>query len=410
MKLKNVGAYFAKILSLLLLALVVPLSAGAEDAPAAGEELMIAGRPFSVTPGPEPGMFTCRWGDETVEWKPKPWHPADYKEIGPNIYRRWAESGLPYPWEVPLEKRVKNFSGAEVHDRSYTALYFNEFGENYIAEWNIDLMDADGTERNKTLFQWMVSYRINQDGLPKGMMGKVRARYMFAFTAPNDFRGLGITTTLYHGKKFNDEFLYLPAQRRTRRLPMAARQDIIPGSIAHWEDFPQTKPFADIDYNRVGYELYAGKPADVFGFREGDDRIEGEIVNMGIDGVCEPSYVLEIVPQKKGYWYAKQRRVIGILTGSSWWEEAYNSKGEVMRERVNRRSIAYADPRLQNQYEGLEPWQLVWGGEHFYEPLTGFKMSWYMTKFYINLESMPRDLVGVNNLSKEPVRKILFWE
>ena len=81
-----------------------------------------------------------------------------------------------------------------------------------------------------------------------------------------------------------------------------------------------------------------------------------------------------------------------------------------MRERVNRRSIAYVDPRLKNQYEGLEPWQLVWGGEHFYEPLSGFRMSWYMNQFYINLETMPRDLVGVDNLSKEPVRKILFWE
>ena len=71
--------------------------------------------------------------------------------------------------------------------------------------------------------------------------------------------------------------------------------------------------------------------------------------------------------------------------------------------------MAYLDPRLQNPHAELEAWQMIWGGEHFYEPLSGFQMSWYMNKFYINLHDLPRDLVGVDNLSKEPIRKILFW-
>ena len=432
MKSSSIVAYSTLTFSLLLVVLVAPLSAVAEPywkiasfeekekirrgeaeyLPTEEElstEMMVAGKLWTVKPGEEAGTFDCQWGDEKVVWRPKPWHPADYKKIGPNIFKRWIAPGLPYPWEVPLEKRVDTFKGAEVHDRSYTALYFNEFGESYITDWNIDLMSADGVERNKTLHEWMIAYRINQEGLPKGLVGKVRARYMFTFVAPNDFRGLGITTTVYFGEKFNDEFLYTPAARRVRRLPMAARQDIIPGSIVRWEDFPQNKPFPDIDYTRKGFELYKGVPNNVFGMREGDDRIHGEIVNEGIDGVCEPSYVLEIVPKNKGYWYGRQRRVIGILTGSSWWEEAFNWSGEVFRERVNRRSMAYLDPRLQNPYKELEAWQMIWGGEHFYEPLSGFQMSWYMNKFYINLHDLPRDLVGVDNLSKEPVRKILFW-
>ncbi len=397
-----IGTSAAIALYLLVLALVAPLSAIAE-------ETMILGKPYSVTPGDEPGTFVCKWGDEEALWKPKPWHPSDYLDVGPNIYMRWAQEGLPYPWENTLKER-EAFDGRELHDRSYTALYFNEFGQNYITDWNIDLSSPDGTERNKTLHEWMLAYRINTDGLPKGLIGKVRARYMFTFVAPNDFRGLGISTTIYYGEKFNDEFLYTPAARRVRRLPQAARQDIIPGAIARWEDFPQVKPFPDIQYNIVGSELYAGRPDNEFGHRVGEDRTHGEKVNWGIDGVCEPSQVIEIVPDSPDYWYAKQRRVIGIMTGSSWYEEIFNSKGEITRTRSNRRSVAHSDPRLQNANEELEDWQLIWGGEHFYEPLSGFSMSWYMNKFWINEKTIPRDVVNVDNLSKEPVRKILFWQ
>ncbi len=396
------GTYIT--LLILIVTLVAPLSVGAEDVE------MILGKPYTITLGDEPGTFVCKWGDETVVWKPKPWHQSDYLDVGPEIYNRWTQPGLPYPWEKSLEERLAEFDGAEIHDRSYTALYFNEFGENYITDWNIDLTSPDGTQRNKTLYEWMLSYRINQDGLPKSLIGKVRARYMFTFVAPNDFRGLGISTVIYYGQKFNDEFLYTPAARRVRRLPQAARQDIIPGTIVRWEDFPQVKPFPDIDYKVVGHELYAGRPDTEFGHRVGEDRTRGEIVNVGMDGVCEPSYVLEITPKSSSYWYAKQRRVIGIKTGSSWFEEVFNAKGEVTRIRSNRRSIAYIDPRLQNANEQLEDWQMIWGGEHFYDPLSGFSMSWYMNKFWINYKSIPRDIVSVDNLSKEPVRKILFWE
>ena len=398
MKTRKIFAVFSLGTAGALLALLGP--SGSSSA----EEIM--GKEYTVAAGTEPGTFVCQWGDETVNWKPQPWHPSHYRELGPRVYDLWTQPGLPYPWELPLTERVQQ-SGREIHDRSYTALYFNEFGDNYITDWSIDLTSPDGTARNKNLFEWMVAYRLNQEGLPKSLIGKVRAQYMFVFTAPNDFRALGISTTIYHGEKFNDEFLYTPAARRVRRLPQAARQDIIPGTIARWEDFPQVKPFPDINYNIVGTTLYAGQPDGSFGFQM---ETRGEKKTLGIDGVCEPSYILEIVPKSSSYWYAKQRRVIGIKTGSSWYEEIFDSKGEVTRKRVNRRSIANADPRLQNPSSDLEDWQMIWGGEFFMDTKSGFRMDWYMDKFWINYDKMPRNIVNLDNLRKEPVRKILFWE
>ncbi|MCY4361353.1 MAG: DUF1329 domain-containing protein [Gammaproteobacteria bacterium] len=367
---------------------------------------MILGKEYSVSPGTEPGTYVCKWGDETVNWKPQPWHNSSYAEIGPNIYDRWTQAGLPYPWEISVEERVKQ-DGPEIHDRSYTALYFNEFGDNYITEWSIDLISPNGTIRDKRLFEWMVAYRLNQEGIPKSLVDKVRAQYMFTFVAPNDFRGLGMSTTIYYGEDFNDEFLYLPAARRVRRLPQAARQDIIPGTIVRWEDFPQVKPFPDIDYEVVGYTLYGGQPEGTMGFTT---ETKGEKVNVGLDGVCEPAYILELTPHSKSYWYAKQRRIIGIKTGSSWYEETFDSNGELTRQRVNRRAIANTDPRLQNGNDPIEDWQMIWAGEYFYDPKSGFRMDWYMNTFWINYDEMPRDIVSLDNLSKEPVRKILFWE
>lgn len=375
---------------------------------ATAADQMIAGKPYSITPGDKPGTFVCKWGDETVNWEPKPWQHPDYRETGPAIYDRWTQPGLPYPWELSVDERVAQ-TGAEIHDRSYTALYFGEFGENYITRWAIDLISPDGTHRDKELHEWMVSYRRNKAGLPASEVEKVRAKYMFTFIAPNDFRGLGISTTIYHGDKFNDEFLYTPAARRVRRLPQAARQDIIPGTIMRWEDFPQVKPFPDIDYKVVGYTLYGGQSSDTIGFRV-QGQTKGETVGIGIDGVCEPSYVIEFTPQSKSYWYAKQKRIIGIKTGSSWYEEVYDSKGEIMRHRVVRRSIAKGDPRMQNAKPDLEDWQMIWGQEYIWEPKTGFRMDWYMNQFWLDYDAMPRDIVNLDNLQKEPTRKILFWE
>ena len=49
-------------------------------------------------------------------------------------------------------------------------------------------------------------------------------------------------------------------------------------------------------------------------------------------------------------------------------------------------------------------------GEFFFEPKSGFRMDWYMNKFWVNYDDMPRNVVNVDNLAKEPVRKILFWD
>ena len=333
------------------------------------------------------------------------------------LYNRWTQPGLPYPWNYTMEER-QTMPGTELQDRAYTSLYLSEFSRNYMTHWAIDLTSPDGTPRNKELFEWMTAYRMDTAGIAEDLIGKVRCNYSFVFVAPDDFRGLGIVTTIYFGEKFNDEFLYTPSSRKIRRLPQAARQDVIPGTIGRWEDFPQVKPFSDIDYVVKTTALYNGPPEGTYAYTL---NTREENINYGIDGVGEPSFVYELRPHSDSYWYGLQRWMVGMKSLSSWYEEAYDHKGEIFRLRVNRRGLAAEDPRLRNKegpfmgnkgqtYPALHGWELMWGGEHITEVNTGFRMSWYMIEFWYDYPSMPRDIVNLENLRKEPVRKIIFWE
>ncbi|MGD9763977.1 MAG: hypothetical protein AB7V27_09710 [Candidatus Binatia bacterium] len=377
---------------------------------------MIAGKPYKITPGEKPGTFNVSWGDESMVWEPKPWHTKSLKDQGPAVYDRWIQPDLPFPWEHTIAERL-NYSGAEVHDRMWTPYDFNEYGANYITVWGVDLTSPDGTPRNKVLFEWCRAYRRDPRGLPDDQIGKVRAKYSFIFVAPDDYRGLGINTTIFFGDKFNEEYLYTPSSRKIRRLPQAARQDIIPGTIGRWEDFPQVKPFPDIDYKVVGYTLYKGQPDGTFGYSM---DTEAEKINVGMDGIGEPCRIYEQHPHSSSYWYGKKVNICGIKSGTCWYETLYDHSGELSRTRVMRRPICNEDPRLQNKtFQGanedvpkdkLEDWQTIWGGEHLTDLKSGFTMTWYIQKFWIDYDNMPRDIVNVENLTKEPVRKILFWE
>ena len=214
----------------------VPAQRGEPVAPAPEEEYLheevIFGKPYRIWPGPKDGTFVVSWGDQSFLWEPKPWQPESLQKAGPIMYERWVEPDVPYPWSDSIEERQK-YAGADIHDRAYTALYFGEAGLNYMTQWNVEMFSPDGTPRHTEAFEWATAYRRDLGGLAGDLVGKVRSNYSFVFIAPDDVRGLGIAVTIYHGQKYNDEFLYTPSSRKVRRLPQGARQDIIPRTIAH---------------------------------------------------------------------------------------------------------------------------------------------------------------------------------
>ena len=88
------------------------------------------------------------------------------------------------------------------------------------------------------------------------------------------------------------------------------------------------------------------------GRREGLYGTRGETYaekhNVGIDGLGEPAWVIELRATDDSYWYAKQRRVIGMKALNSWYEENYDNKGEVIRLRRMVRGLVADDVRMTN--------------------------------------------------------------
>src|ERR1700723_1665907 len=66
---------------------------------------MVAGKPYNIAPGTEPGTFNIKWGDQSMVWRPKPYMEEKYRTMGPAYYAQWTQPGLPPPWDLPLDKR-----------------------------------------------------------------------------------------------------------------------------------------------------------------------------------------------------------------------------------------------------------------------------------------------------------------
>lgn len=96
------------------------------------------------------------------------------------------------------------------------------------------------------------------------------------FTAPADVRGVGLLTIAATGED-SDQWLYMPALRRTRRIAGSGRQDSFMGSDFSYEDLESP----DITRNRY--------------------RLTGEEI---IDG--RPCYVIEAIPQDTDSSYRKR--------------------------------------------------------------------------------------------------------
>ena len=96
------------------------------------------------------------------------------------------------------------------------------------------------------------------------------------FTAPADVRGVGLLTIAATGED-SDQWLYMPALRRTRRIAGSGRQDSFMGSDFSYEDLESP------DITRSQYRL------------TGEESMNGR-----------PCYVIEAIPQDTDSSYSKR--------------------------------------------------------------------------------------------------------
>jgi len=138
------------------------------------------------------------------------------------------------------------------------------FGD-YRARLEMVLRDSDGDETRREL------------GLSVLEAGGDQEKSLIAFESPRDIRGTALLT-YSHPDRENEQWLYLPALRRTKRISATGRSSPFMGSEFAYEDLVRTS-------------------IDEYEYRYVDEE--------DLDGI--PTWVIERFPRYEGTGYSRER-------------------------------------------------------------------------------------------------------
>lgn len=122
------------------------------------------------------------------------------------------------------------------------------FGD-YRAQMEMILVDRRGSETMRELD--LFSLEVSRD----------EERSLIYFDSPRDIRGTGLLTYSYRDGD-EEQWLYLPALRRTKRVAASGRSSPFMGSEFAYEDLAPMYP-SQYEYSYVGEEEFEGAPCFV---------------------------------------------------------------------------------------------------------------------------------------------------
>jgi len=367
---------------------------------------MVWGKEYRIeTVDGEPGNYWVYWGDEKIKWEPKPWMAKELKEKGPAFYsyfqKRQQEAGY-WPLDIPVNDRQK-LDGKTFHDYFYfntpVPCSYNDFGDKY---WG-RMLGPRGNEYEVGGFEILKRYRKQAECGE----GEVSHKYLFIQTEPEDSSGVGLLQIVYCGEKADDNFLYIPAVRKVRRLATGSRQDFLARSLFRNEDNALCKPIHN--YKITGTTLLGPEPKEQLGW-DPDDPRNPEPIWRGEDhthcrGYGEPALVMEITPFREDWWMAKEIKRVGIQSSYYWYGDAYDKEGRLIRKFNVPQGIWY-HPRDEGKENPLP--YLHWDGCPIFDYLTGYHCLIYSQQ--VNMDfGVPENIFRERTLTKE-VRKLIFWK
>jgi len=395
-----------------LVGLLLIARAQAQKAPGDVYTETVAGKEYRVAPGEKAGTWQVSYGDDKLLWEPLPWMDDELVKEGPKLYLRWAKPGLPYPWELGVEERVKlaQSNVRELPDRFKASTIFFAFGKSFADAVFLTLVSADGFERKKVLLEWGQSYvpeGNNWETLAGGEKGVVSRKYLYGYREPNEVRGLGGRTLNFiaHDRR-PDEWLYLPSVRKVRRLSSAASQDYLTGTILHFDQLSHLQALPDLDYKLLGVQLCRGLGPGSYGFRPEDAKTlytwPDGTPQKTVDGVGDVCFVVETTPKPGiSWWYTRLVSYYAIHLGYFVHEEAFNEKGDKTQTFQLRPILPPPDLRQKL------PYYLHYGLGFIHELSSGFKNDFWQEEILWDAE-FPSWLFNQDTLLREPTT-LIFW-
>ncbi len=361
-------------------------SSGAKES---DRSIMVAGKAYRVSPGEAPHTWEVRWGNETMLWQPRPWMEDSYKEQGPKLLMQWTKPGLPYPWELPIEKRHQ-LSASEYMDHCSTTMVAAPGNTNEWDNYKVVIYRPDGSVRETgegLEFDSNFYGGANSEYSPSGLAGKLRELYVWESVGPEEVRGQGGVTTIWEDSaRAPQDTLYLPTVQKVRRLAGAVSKQYFPGSLYRYEDVSHARALPELNYKVVGFEL--SKP---------DPKWRGygpnDLPNVKrLDPQGEVNVVLEITPKPGiSWWYSKRYYHCGLFTMTFEWSEEYDAKGQLIRKLTHNEvngdapQVHMAGPRGP----AAPSWMLLWGADFVQDYLGGFIMDGWVVNGGFNAPTSP---------------------
>lgn len=169
------------------------------------------------------------------------------------------------------------------------AVYNRPRGNGMTSELVMAITNARGSVRERSIQQ----YQLDENGVEKKMM---------FFTAPADVKDTSFMTWSYDSGQADDQWIYLPAMRRIRRIASDSKNDSFMGSDFTYEDMTLRHP--DLDTHRV----------------TGEEQIQGRRY-----------LVVESTPREASREYSKTRSWIDPDTWVGIRKEFLDASGQVVR-------------------------------------------------------------------------------
>jgi outer membrane lipoprotein-sorting protein len=166
-----------------------------------------------------------------------------------------------------------------------------------MGEFTMKLINKKGKVRSRTVIQYSMT---DDKGLEKSII---------KFTAPANVKGVGLLTVEEMDQ--DNQWLYLPATKRVRRISSNQKSDSFMGSDFTYEDI-ERNDLDDYTYNLVGEEIISGTDCYIIESRAINEKILNETVYGYTKMWVSKDHFLQIQVN----FYNKKNELIKVMRNS----------------------------------------------------------------------------------------------
>ncbi len=230
-----------------------------------------------------------------------------------------------------LDKPTPDMSAADLMKINYVIKYTKFLDDMTINKLSIYYISRSGGKRFRSAKRLRVTLNRPKDDLDY--------KDIVVITSPENVKGLAVLTWSYiNPKRQREQWLWLPSLKKVRRTSPADGDDAFLGSDFTTEDVTSRR-WEDETYKKLKDEVFPGCTM----------KLDNKLVNKDVD--C---YVIECVPKKKNWCYAKRKVYLSKEIGGNIFEEIYDQKGNILRTITRVYKMVPGGP-LQIDLEAYDP-------------------------------------------------------